>query len=66
MNEGYPVYTEEEVRKIKHDLKRPFSNLQMLVTILKGSEMDKAKLIESLERVIAEGNQVLALLDGKK
>lgn len=60
------MYTEEEVRKIKHDLKRPFSNLQMLVTILRGSDMDKAKLIENLEKVISEGTQALELLDGKK
>jgi hypothetical protein len=57
------VYTEKELRKIKHDLRRPFSNLQMLVTILKGSDMDKAKLIDNLEKVISEGNQALELLD---
>jgi hypothetical protein len=57
------VYTQDEVRKIKHDLRRPFSNLQMLVTILKGSDMDKAKLIENLEKVISEGNQALELLE---
>jgi hypothetical protein len=60
------MYSEEEIRKIKHDFKRPFSNLQMLVTILKGSEMDKSKLIESLEKIILEGNQAIELLDGKK
>lgn len=57
------VFTEEEVRKIKHDLRRPFSNLQMLVTILKGSYMDKTKLIEYLEKVISEGDQALELLE---
>ena len=35
----------------------------MLVTILKGSDMDKAKLIENLEKVISEGNQALELLE---
>ena len=60
------MYTEEKVRKIKHDLRRPFSNLQMLVTILRGSDMDKAKLIENLEKVISEGNHALKLLEGKK
>ena len=60
------MYTEEEVRKIKHDLIRPFSNLQMLVIILRGSDMAKDKLIESLEKVILEGSQALALLDGKE
>ena len=57
------MYTQDEVRKIKHDLRRPFSNLQMLVTILKGSDMDKAKLLENLEKVISEGNQALELLE---
>ena len=57
------MYTQDEVRKIKHDLRRPFSNLQMLVTILKGSDMDKAKLIENLEKVISEGNHALELLE---
>jgi hypothetical protein len=59
------VYSEEEIRKIKHDFKRPFSNLQMLVTILKGSEMDKAKLIENLEKIIKEGQSAVELLDKK-
>jgi hypothetical protein len=59
------VYSEEEIRKIKHDFKRPFSNLQMLVTILKGSDMDKAKLIENLEKIIMEGQSAVELLDKK-
>jgi hypothetical protein len=59
------VYSEEEIRKIKHDFKRPFSNLQMLVTILKGSDMDKAKLIENLEKIIKEGQSAVELLDKK-
>ena len=59
------MYSEEEIRKIKHDFKRPFSNLQMLVTILKGSDMDKAKLIENLEKIIKEGQQAVELLDKK-
>ena len=59
------MYSEEEIRKIKHDFKRPFSNLQMLVTILKGSDMDKAKLIENLEKIIMEGKSAVELLDKK-
>lgn len=59
------MYSEEEIRKIKHDFKRPFSNLQMLVSILKGSEMDKAKLIENLEKIIREGQAAVELLDKK-
>lgn len=59
------MYSEEEIRKIKHDFKRPFSNLQMLVTILKGSEMEKAKLIENLEKIIKEGQSAVELLDKK-
>lgn len=59
------MYSEEEIRKIKHDFKRPFSNLQMLVTILKGSDMDKAKLIENLEKIIKEGQSAVELLDKK-
>ena len=59
------MYSEEEIRKIKHDFKRPFSNLQMLVTILKGSEIDKAKLIENLEKIIKEGQAAVELLDKK-
>ena len=59
------MYSEEEIRKIKHDFKRPFSNLQMLVTVLKGSEMDKAKLIENLEKIIKEGQSAVELLDKK-
>ncbi len=59
------MFTEEELRKLKHDLRRPFSNLQMLVTILKGSEMDKQRLIEGLEKVLAEGQEALKRLDEK-
>lgn len=51
--------TEEELRKLKHDLKRPFSNLEMLLTILKGSEMDKSKIIDHLEKILHEGNSAL-------
>lgn len=59
------MYSDEELRKIKHDLRRPFSNLQMLVTILKGSEMDKQRLLEGLEKILAEGQEVLKRLDEK-
>ncbi|MBA2403927.1 MAG: hypothetical protein H0V66_04080 [Bdellovibrionales bacterium] len=59
------MYSEEEIRKIKHDFKRPFSNLQMLVTILKGSDMDKARVIENLEKIIKEGQAAVELLDKK-
>lgn len=55
--------TEEEIKKLKHDLKRPFSNLEMLLTILKGSEMEKKKLIDNIEKILAEGKDVLARLD---
>jgi len=54
--------TEEELKKLKHDLKRPFSNLEMLLTILKGSEMDKRKLIDNLEKILTDGNEVLTRL----
>lgn len=57
--------TDEELRKLKHDLRRPFSNLQMLVTILKGSDMDKQRLIEGLEKILSEGQDVLKRLDEK-
>lgn len=57
------MYTDEELRKLKHDLRRPFSNLQMLVTILKGSDMDKQRLITSLEKIIQEGQEVLSELE---
>jgi len=59
------MYTEEELKKLKHDLKRPFSNLQMLVTILKGSEMDKQRLISSLEKILSEGQEALSKLEEK-
>ncbi len=55
--------TEEEIKKLKHDLRRPFSNLEMLLTILKGSEMEKKKLIDNIEKILAEGKDVLARLD---
>ena len=57
------MYTEEELKKLKHDLRRPFSNLQMLVTILKGSDMDKVRLIDGLEKILQEGQEVLKKLD---
>lgn len=53
----------ELIRKLKHDFKRPLSNLQMLVTILKAQEMDREKIIGALEKVISEGYQALTLLD---
>lgn len=59
------MFNEEELRKLKHDLRRPFSNLQMLVTILRGSEMDKQRLLEGLEKVLAEGQEALKRLDEK-
>lgn len=55
--------TEEELKKLKHDLKRPFSNLEMLLTILKGSEMDKKKLVDNLEKILSEGKDVLKRLE---
>jgi hypothetical protein len=60
------MYTEEELRKLKHDLRRPFSNLQMLITILKGSEMEKQRLITSLESILKDGQEVLSQLDKKE
>ncbi|MES2527009.1 MAG: hypothetical protein V4598_07965 [Bdellovibrionota bacterium] len=54
---------DEELRKLKHDLKRPFSNLEMLLTILKGSEMEKSRLIENLEKIIHDGQEALKRLD---
>jgi hypothetical protein len=60
------MYTDEELRKLKHDLRRPFSNLQMLVTILKGSDMDKQRLISSLEKIVSEGQEVLRMLEEKE
>ena len=59
------MFTEEELKKLKHDFKRPFSNLQMLVTILKGSDMDKQRLISSLEKILSEGQEVLNKLEEK-
>lgn len=56
------MYTQEELIRLNHDLKRPFSNLQMLITILKGTDMDKKRLIEGLEKIHAEGMQALELL----
>lgn len=55
--------TEEEMKKLKHDLKRPFSNLEMLVTILRGSEMEKKKIIENLEKILNDGHEVLKRLE---
>jgi len=57
------VTKQEVIRKLKHDFKRPLSNLQMLVTILKAQEMDREKIIGALEKVISEGYQALTLLD---
>lgn len=54
---------DEELRKLKHDLKRPFSNLEMLLTILKGSEMEKSRLIENLEKILRDGQEALKRLD---
>lgn len=51
------------IRKLKHDFKRPLSNLQMLVIILKSDEMEKERLVGALEKIISEGNQALGLLD---
>jgi signal transduction histidine kinase len=53
----------EMIRKLKHDFKRPLSNLQMLVIILKSGEMEKERLVGALEKIISEGNQALGLLD---
>lgn len=60
------MYTDEELRKLKHDLKRPFSNMEMLITILKGSEMDKQRLIVALEKILSEGKEVLEKLEKKE
>lgn len=54
--------TDEEMKKLKHDLKRPFSNLEMLLTILRGSDMDKGKIIEYLEKILSDGNEALKRL----
>lgn len=51
------------MKKLKHDLKRPFSNLEMLVTILRGSEMEKKKIIENLEKILNDGHEVLKRLE---
>lgn len=59
------MYNEEEMKKLKHDLKRPFSNLQMLITILKGSEMEKERILASLEKILSEGQEALKKLDEK-
>lgn len=59
------MLNEEEMNKLKHDLKRPFSNLQMLVTILKGSDMEKERLISGLEKILSEGQEALKKLDEK-
>lgn len=59
------MLNEEELKKLKHDLKRPFSNLQMLLTILKGTDMEKQKLITSLEKILSEGQEALKKLDDK-
>ncbi len=54
---------DEELKKLKHDLKRPFSNLEMLLTILKGSEMEKSRLIENLEKILRDGQEALKRID---
>lgn len=51
--------TEEELRKLLHDLRRPFSNLEMLLTILKGKGMEQSQLIGHLEKILAEGKEAL-------
>lgn len=56
---------DDELKKLRHDLRRPFSNLQMLITILKGSEMDKKRLVDGLEKILLEGQEVLKRLDEK-
>lgn len=53
----------EVIRKLKHDFKRPLSNLQMLVTILKAQDMERDKLIGALEKIISEGDQALKTLE---
>lgn len=59
------MFNEEELKKLKHDLKRPFSNLQMLITILKGTEMEKERLVSSLEKILSEGQEALKKLEEK-
>lgn len=59
------MFNEEELKKLKHDLKRPFSNLQMLITILKGTEMEKERLVSSLEKILSEGQEALKKLEVK-
>lgn len=54
---------EEQMKRLRHDLKRPFSNLEMLLTILKGSDMDKKRLMENLEKILAEGKEALKGLE---
>lgn len=53
----------EKIQKLKHDFKRPLSNLQMLVTILKAQEMERSKVVANLEKIISEGQEALKLLD---
>jgi len=55
----------EEMKKLKHDLKRPFNNLQMLLTILKGTDMEKERLISSLEKILSEGQEALNKINDK-
>jgi hypothetical protein len=50
---------ENQIKRLKHDLKRPFSNLEMLIIILKGSEMDKERLVENLENILNEGKEAI-------
>lgn len=38
----------------------------MLITILKGSEMDKQRLIGALEKILSEGKEVLEKLEKKE
>lgn len=59
------MFNEEELKKLKHDLKRPFSNLQMLITILKGTDMEKERLVSSLEKILSEGQEALKKLEEK-
>lgn len=53
----------DDFKKLKHDLRRPFSNLEMLITILKGSEMDKQRMISSLEKILSEGKEAVERLE---
>ncbi len=53
----------EVIKKLKHDFKRPLSNLQMLVTILEAGGMEKERLVGALKKIIQEGDQALRLLD---